>query len=100
MALSNHCLGQADALFKAAIQLFNTSKDSLDQFATKTRPASRIAIDFVSDLLSLMIVVPDSPESGVLNLVRGILNVIDACPAETKTTLQVCNFFRHFFRDN
>ena len=92
VALANQCLGQADALIKAAIQLFNGSKEELEQFATKMRPVGKIAGEFGSELLALMLVVPDPPEQGVLYLIRGICNTILGCEESVKRALQVNSF--------
>ncbi|OWA52067.1 UPF0505 protein C16orf62-like protein [Hypsibius exemplaris] len=89
VALANQCLGQADALIKAAIQLFNASKEELEVFATKMKPAGKIAAEFASNLLALMLVVPDPPEQGILYLVRGILNTIQSCDELVKRPLQM-----------
>ena len=89
VALCNNCLGQADAIIKAAIQLLNSSKGELEVWASKVRPANRIAGEFASQLMALLLVVPDPPEQGVLYLVRGVLNVVDSCEDSVKRYLQV-----------
>lgn len=89
VALANQCLGQADALVKAAIQLFNASKEELDGFGSKMRSGARIALDFGCSLLSLMLVMPDPPEQGMLYLMRGIVNTVQGLEVEVRTSFQV-----------
>ncbi|XP_055343694.1 LOW QUALITY PROTEIN: VPS35 endosomal protein-sorting factor-like [Paramacrobiotus metropolitanus] len=89
VALANQCVGQVEALIKAAIQLFNSSKDELESFATKMHPVHRIVIEFASDLLGLLLIVPDPPEQGMLYLVRGLMNSIQGFDLEVRMALQL-----------
>lgn len=56
VALANHCLGQADACFGAAIKLINELAKSGDVEGKKH--AELYLVQFTSNLLSTLIIVP------------------------------------------
>ncbi|XP_015732972.1 VPS35 endosomal protein sorting factor-like isoform X3 [Coturnix japonica] len=75
VALANQCLSQADAFFKAAVSLV-PEVPKMISVDGKMRPSDAFLLEFLCNLFSTLLVVPDHPEQGVLFLVRGLLNVI------------------------
>uniref|UniRef100_A0A8C9VR70 VPS35 endosomal protein-sorting factor-like n=1 Tax=Scleropages formosus TaxID=113540 RepID=A0A8C9VR70_SCLFO len=75
VALANQCLSQADAFFKAAVSLLPEVPRSIT-VEGKLRSSEAFLLDFISNFLSTLLVVPDHPEQGVLYLVRGLLNMV------------------------
>ncbi|ELT89239.1 hypothetical protein CAPTEDRAFT_99699, partial [Capitella teleta] len=75
VALVNQCLSQGDAFFKAAIALLAEVPKSLE-IDGKHRPTDPLLSDFMSNFISTLLIVPDSPEQGVMYLLRGLLNVV------------------------
>nr|DBA20299.1 TPA: hypothetical protein GDO54_016007 [Pyxicephalus adspersus] len=76
VALANQCLSQADAFFKAAVSLIAEVPKTII-IDGKMRSSEAFLLEFLNNLFSTMLVVPDHPEQGVLFLVRGILNVTE-----------------------
>lgn len=75
VALLNQCLGQVDACFKAALSLVPELPRTIEVDG-KQRSSEPYLISYLCHFLSTLLVVPDSPEQGVLYLTRGLLNVI------------------------
>lgn len=75
VALLNQCLGQADACFKAALSLVPEMPRTIEVDG-KPRTSEPYLISYLCHFLSTLLVVPDSPEQGVLYLTRGLLNVL------------------------
>uniref|UniRef100_A0A7N4NPI4 VPS35 endosomal protein-sorting factor-like n=1 Tax=Sarcophilus harrisii TaxID=9305 RepID=A0A7N4NPI4_SARHA len=75
VALANQCLSQADAFFRAAVSLVPEVPKMIN-IDGKMRPSESFLLEFLSNLFSTLLIVPDHPEQGVLFLVRGLLNVI------------------------
>jgi len=72
VCLMNHCLGQADACFKTAIQQIST---------LPTSPTNEAWLrNYLSSLFSTLLVVPDNTEHGILYLIRSALNSINKYP--------------------
>ncbi|XP_063972695.1 VPS35 endosomal protein-sorting factor-like isoform X1 [Diachasmimorpha longicaudata] len=78
VALLNQCLGQADACFKAALSLVPEMEKAVDVDG-RTKNSEPYLVSYLSNFLSTLLVVPDSPEHGVLYLMRGLLNVVQRC---------------------
>ncbi|XP_071976694.1 VPS35 endosomal protein-sorting factor-like isoform X1 [Engystomops pustulosus] len=76
VALANQCLSQADAFFRAAVSLVPEVPKTIN-IDGKMRSSEAFLLEFLSNLFSTLLVVPDHPEQGVLFLVRGLLNVIE-----------------------
>ncbi|XP_068100901.1 VPS35 endosomal protein-sorting factor-like isoform X1 [Hyperolius riggenbachi] len=76
VALANQCLSQADAFFKAAVSLVPDVPKNIN-IDGKMRSSEAFLLEFLSNLFSTLLVVPDHPEQGVLFLIRGLLNVIE-----------------------
>ncbi|XP_075422160.1 VPS35 endosomal protein-sorting factor-like isoform X4 [Ascaphus truei] len=76
VALTNQCLSQADAFFKAAVSLVPEVPKTIN-IDGKMRSSEAFLLEFLSNFFSTLLVVPDHPEQGVLFLVRGLLNVIE-----------------------
>jgi len=69
ICLMNHCLGQADACFKSAIQQISTLPST---------PANEQWLrNYLANLFSTLLVVPDNTEHGILYLIRAGLNSIN-----------------------
>ncbi|XP_022913780.2 VPS35 endosomal protein-sorting factor-like [Onthophagus taurus] len=73
VALFNHCLGQADACFKAALQIIPEVTQTVDKQSPKT-----YLFSYIRKFLSTLLVVPDSPDRGVLSLTRILLNTVQS----------------------
>ncbi|KAI4469048.1 esophageal cancer associated protein [Holotrichia oblita] len=73
VALFNYCLGQADACFKAALSVI---PEWSQQENEKNRSNEFFLSSYIKKFLSVLLVVPDSPDRGVLNLIRILLNSI------------------------
>ncbi|XP_011503755.1 PREDICTED: UPF0505 protein C16orf62 homolog [Ceratosolen solmsi marchali] len=78
VALLNQCYGQADACFKAALSLVPEMPKSLD-IDGQNKSSEPYLLSYLSNFLSTLLVVPDSPEHGVLYLMRGLLNAVQRC---------------------
>ncbi|XP_066432356.1 VPS35 endosomal protein-sorting factor-like [Eleutherodactylus coqui] len=76
VALANQCLSQADAFFRAAVSIVPEVPKTIN-IDGKMRSSEAFLLEFLSNLFSTLLVVPDHPEQGVLFLVRGLLNVIE-----------------------
>ncbi|XP_003704480.1 VPS35 endosomal protein-sorting factor-like isoform X2 [Megachile rotundata] len=85
VALLNQCLGQADACFKAALSLVPEMPKTID-IDGKQKSSQPYLLSYLSNFLSTLLVVPDSPEHGVLYLMRGLLNAVQRCFEENTST--------------
>ena len=74
-ALANQAVGQADAFFKAAISLLSDVPKQIT-IESKTRSSEQYFFEYVNNLLSTLLIVPDHPEQGVIYLLYGLLNVL------------------------
>ncbi|XP_046425183.1 VPS35 endosomal protein-sorting factor-like [Neodiprion virginianus] len=78
VALLNQCLGQADACFKAALSLVPEMPKTIE-LDGRQKSSEPYLLSYLSSFLSTLLVVPDSPEHGVLYLMRGLLNAVQRC---------------------
>ncbi|XP_066588771.1 VPS35 endosomal protein-sorting factor-like [Prorops nasuta] len=85
VALLNQCLGQADACFKAALSLVPDVPKTMD-IDGRHQSSYPWLLSYLSNFLSTLLVVPDSPEHGVLYLLRGLLNAAQRCFEENTST--------------
>ncbi|CAD1481043.1 unnamed protein product, partial [Heterotrigona itama] len=85
VALLNQCLGQADACFKAALSLLPEMPKTMDVDGRR-KSSQPYLLSYLSNFLSTLLVVPDSPEHGVLYLTRGLLNAVQRCFEENTST--------------
>ncbi|XP_020813657.1 UPF0505 protein CG8202 [Drosophila serrata] len=76
LALQHLCLGQADACFEAALNLVNELPAATVDFEGKPRSLERFLVTYLCNMLATLIVVPDSPEQGVLYFLRLLLDVV------------------------
>ncbi|XP_017855608.1 PREDICTED: UPF0505 protein CG8202 [Drosophila arizonae] len=76
LALRHLCLGQADACFEAALQLIDELPASTVDFEGKPRCLERYLVAYLCNMLATLIVVPDSPEQGVLYFLRLLLDIV------------------------
>ncbi|XP_059483632.1 VPS35 endosomal protein-sorting factor-like [Neocloeon triangulifer] len=75
VALSNQCLGQADACFKAALNLILEFPKTIEEDG-KQKSSDFFLVSYMSNFMSTLLIVPDPPEQGVLYITRGLLNCI------------------------
>lgn len=75
VALVNNCLGQADACFEEALNLVGDLQNTID-IDGKSRTMDVYLISFLNNMLATLVLVPDSPDQGVLYLLRLLLDVI------------------------
>ncbi|XP_033326331.2 VPS35 endosomal protein-sorting factor-like [Megalopta genalis] len=85
VALLNQCLGQADACFKAALSLVPEMPKAID-IDGRQKNSQPYLLSYLSNFLSTLLVVPDSPEYGVLYLMRGLLNAVQRSFEENVST--------------
>ena len=86
VAMMNHCLGQAEANFRAIINNIISGKSwwifclvSQKMFLIWDLPSGNDAWlkDYLPSFLSTLLVIPDNPEEGVLFLIKSVLNGIN-----------------------
>lgn len=77
VALSHQCLGQADGCFEAALQIM---EDEVPLVMKTGQLNELYVVGFLSNLLAILVLVPDSPEQGVLHLLRRIIALIPKLP--------------------
>ncbi|KAB0804643.1 hypothetical protein PPYR_01613 [Photinus pyralis] len=82
VALFNNCLGQADACFKAALKLL--PELMLDD---NQKQAETFLVSYVRNFLSVLLIVPDSPDSGVLSCTRILLNTLPTIKWNSENTV-------------
>ena len=75
VALMNLCLQQADACFEAALNLIPELPKQVE-IDGKIRSSEHFLVSYISNFLSTLIIVPDSPAQGVLYLLRLLLDTI------------------------
>lgn len=79
VALQNQCLGQADACFEAALHIVPDLPKTVDCDG-KAKSTEPYLTTFLANFLSTLIVVPDSPDQGVLHHLRQLLDLLDRVP--------------------
>ncbi|XP_055679192.1 VPS35 endosomal protein sorting factor-like [Lutzomyia longipalpis] len=79
IALQNLCLGQADSCFEAAIQLI-PELPAVIEVEGKVKSNEMYLSGYISSLLSTLLITPDSPNQGVLYLLRLLLEKIRKYP--------------------
>lgn len=75
VALVNQCFGQADACFEEALNLVAELPNSI-----KSKSMDSYLISYLTNMLATLVLVPDSPERGVLYLLRLLLDVVPKYP--------------------
>uniref|UniRef100_A0A1B0D7S3 Uncharacterized protein n=1 Tax=Phlebotomus papatasi TaxID=29031 RepID=A0A1B0D7S3_PHLPP len=73
VALQNLCLGQADSCLEAAIELI-PELPAVVEVDGKLKSTENYLTGYIGSLLSTLIIVPDSPDRGVLFLLRLLLD--------------------------
>lgn len=99
VALTNQCLSQADAFLKSAISLIpemqkqmdaqhaaNLNKSSLNYDAsnlarlstsnTSVSTVEKFLSDYLTNMMTTLLVIPDNPDQGVLYLLTGVMNLV------------------------
>ncbi|GFO28655.1 upf0505 protein c16orf62-like protein [Plakobranchus ocellatus] len=94
VALLNQCYSQADAFFKALISLIPDLPKTMDVADSKSRPSEPFLIDFLYSFISTLLVTPDNPESGVMYLLRGLLNVLQEYVWDTANDARILLYTR------
>ncbi|XP_037942668.1 VPS35 endosomal protein sorting factor-like [Teleopsis dalmanni] len=85
IALLNLCLGQADACFEAALLLVSELPRSVE-IEGKVKSLETYLVSYMCNMLATLVVVPDSPEQGVLYLFRLLLDVLNKFPFELQSS--------------
>uniref|UniRef100_A0A1B6GS92 VPS35 endosomal protein-sorting factor-like n=1 Tax=Cuerna arida TaxID=1464854 RepID=A0A1B6GS92_9HEMI len=93
VALSNQCLGQVDACIKDALSLVPEVPTQLE-VEGKMRSSEQFLEGYLCQLLSTLLIVPDSPEQGVLYLTRGLLNVLQHYTWDTSSCARARVYLR------
>ncbi|XP_017090466.2 VPS35 endosomal protein sorting factor-like [Drosophila bipectinata] len=89
LALRYLCLGQADACFEAALQLVNDLPAATVDFDGMPRSLERYLVSYLCNMLATLIVVPDSPEQGVLYFLRLLVDVVGRHEFKSDSTARV-----------
>lgn len=76
VALINNCLAQADAILKSAISFIIDVPTTCKVGETKVKTTESNLIEVIQEILSLLLIAPDSPELGVLYLFDGLCNAV------------------------
>ncbi|XP_055387781.1 VPS35 endosomal protein sorting factor-like [Condylostylus longicornis] len=79
VALMNLCLGQADACFETALNLV-AELPRTTEIEGKLKSTESYLVSYLCNMLSTLVVVPDSPDQEVLYLVRLLLDVLKKYP--------------------
>lgn len=85
VALLNQCLGQADACFEAALQLVSNLPRSVE-IEGIPRDLETYLVSYLCNMLATLVVVPDSPDQGVLYLLRLLLSVVTKFPFDVQSS--------------
>uniref|UniRef100_A0A0K8V8T8 UPF0505 protein CG8202 n=2 Tax=Bactrocera latifrons TaxID=174628 RepID=A0A0K8V8T8_BACLA len=85
VALLNQCLGQADACFEAALQLVSNLPRSVETEG-KSLDLETYLVSYLCNMLATLVVVPDSPDQGVLYLLRLLLSVVTKFPFDAQSS--------------
>ncbi|KAL3877496.1 hypothetical protein ACJMK2_035196 [Sinanodonta woodiana] len=93
VALLNQCYSQADAFFKAAISMVPELPKTLE-LDGKSRSAEPFLIDYLYNFISTLLVVPDNPDTGVLYLLRGLLNILQNYTWEPSSDAKIMVYTR------
>jgi len=88
VALINGCLSQGDAFFKAAVSLIPEVPHSIS-IDGKMRSTEQPMTDFLNSFVGSLLIIPDSPDQGVLYFVRGFLNVINSYQWDPRSDAKV-----------
>ncbi|XP_064636614.1 VPS35 endosomal protein-sorting factor-like [Lineus longissimus] len=75
VAMFNQCLSQADAFYKASISLIPEVPKTME-IDGKQRNSEMLLAEYIRNFASTLLVVQDSPDQGVLYLIRGLLNIL------------------------
>ncbi|XP_012161991.1 UPF0505 protein CG8202 isoform X2 [Ceratitis capitata] len=85
VALLNLCLGQADACFEAALQLIGDLPRSVEMEG-KPRSLGTYLVSYLCNMLATLVIVPDSPDQGVLYLLRLLLAAVTKFPFDVNSS--------------
>lgn len=86
IALLNGCLGQSDGLLEAATRLI-AEMPRLIEYEGKSRSSEFYLLSYTQKFLATLIVVPDSPDQGVLFLMRCLIDAVRAFQFENVSLL-------------
>ncbi|XP_053393595.1 VPS35 endosomal protein-sorting factor-like isoform X2 [Mercenaria mercenaria] len=93
VALLNQCYSQGDAFFKASVSLI-PEVPRVMEMEGKHRSSEPFLVDFISNFVSTLLVVPDNPDSSVLYLLRGLLNILQNYTWEPNSDAKVVVYTR------
>ncbi|XP_076459289.1 VPS35 endosomal protein-sorting factor-like [Babylonia areolata] len=93
VALLNQCYSQADAFLKAAISRIAELPHTLDTEG-KVRSSEPLLLEYICNFVSTLLATPDSPEAGVLYLLRGLLNMLQDYTWDANSDARVMAYTR------
>ncbi|BFZ02646.1 hypothetical protein BsWGS_05685 [Bradybaena similaris] len=94
VALLNQCYSQGDAFFRAAISLVPDVPKTMDVADNKSRSSEPFLLEYLYSFVSTLLVIPDSPDMGVMYLLRGLLNVLQDYTWEPNSDARILVYTR------
>lgn len=88
VAMVNGCLGQADACFENGLKLVLEMPHQMD-VEGKIRSSNPYLQSYLRNFLATLIVVPDSPDQGVLYLLRMLIEITRKYGFETTCLIEI-----------
>lgn len=88
VALLNLCFGQADSFFETAINLIKGLPKTCE-IDGKSKSSESYLLSFTANMLSTLLITPDSPEQGVLYLPRLLLETVKQLKFEPESNCSV-----------
>ncbi|KAL8591014.1 hypothetical protein ACOMHN_021779 [Nucella lapillus] len=93
VALLNQCYSQGDAFLKAAISRIPELPSTMDNEG-KVRSTEPFLLEFICSFVSTLLATPDSPEAGVLYLLRGLLNMLQDYTWDSSSDARIVAYTR------
>ncbi|CAG5133662.1 unnamed protein product [Candidula unifasciata] len=94
VALLNQCYSQGDAFFRAAVSLVADVPKTMDVVDSKSRSSESFLLEYLFSFVSTLLVIPDSPDMGVMYLLRGLLNVLQDYTWEPNSDARILVYTR------
>lgn len=91
VALANLCLSQADAFFKAAIMLLAEVPRTI-VIDSKMRGTEPFMLEYINNLMSTLLIVPDNPDQGPLYLVKILMLIVTSYKWDTHSDAKTIIF--------
>lgn len=76
VAVFNQCLGQANACIKAALNLVLDLPSTID-YGLKEKSTEPFLSEYICNMLSTLIVIPDNTNQGIMYLTRALVNTLN-----------------------